>query len=425
VPRHHHGNRQPATGNRQPATGNRQPATGNRQPATGNRQRATGNGQPATGNRQPATGNRQPATATGNHDPGTALARLTAVKSYFAILKQTVTEFGQDKVPRLGAALAYYTIFSLAPLLLIVIAIAGMAFGKSEAQHQIVQQLHSVMGPTAAKAIEEMLSNAAKPKSGAIATIIGIVTLIMGASGVFGQLKDALNTIWDVEPKKDRGILGMIKDRFLSMGMVFGIGFLLLVALVIDTVITAVLPAGWQVLQLIVSFIVVTVLFAAMFRILPDLKIEWRDVWLGAGFTSLLFVVGKFALGAYLGRSAVGSAYGAAGSLVVLLLWVYYSAQILLFGAEFTQVYARERGSLKEAAERGAGSQPAEKRPAESRPHVDSHPAVVYRTVPAASGGGGAAKMAVGGVAGLFLGALVGGVTAAVVVVKSVKKFFS
>jgi membrane protein len=287
------------------------------------------------------------------------------MKKYFALLKQTVSEFSSDKVPRLGAALAYYTIFSLAPLLLIAIAIAGLAFGAEAAQGKIFAQLRGVLGPTAAAGMQEMVKAAAKPKQGAMATVVGIVTLIFGASGVFGQLKDALNTIWDVKPKKARGILGLIKDRFLSAAMVFGIGFLLLVALIIDTAIAAAgsyahghLPGGeafWQALQLIVSLGVVTVLFAAIFRFLPDLKIEWRDVWLGAVFTAVLFVIGKFALGLYLGKSAVGSSYGAAGSLVVILLWVYYSAQILLFGAEFTQVYTNSKKGNVAAAAPAAG----------------------------------------------------------------------
>jgi membrane protein len=268
------------------------------------------------------------------------------MKKYIALFRQTITEFTADKVPRLGAALAYYTIFSLAPLLLVAIAIAGLAFGDEAARNQVFTQLRGVLGPLAAKAVQEMVENAAKPASGVMATIIGIVTLIFGASGVFGQLKDALNTIWDVKAKKTTGILGFIKQRFLSTAMVFGMGFLLLVSLVIDAAIAAIVPQGaaiWEALQLIVLLGVVTMLFAAIFRFLPDLKIEWRDVWLGAFLTALMFVIGKFALGLYLGRSAVASTYGAAGSLVVLLLWVYYSAQILLFGAEFTQVYANSK----------------------------------------------------------------------------------
>jgi membrane protein len=348
-------------------------------------------------------------------------------------LKQTLAEFSGDKVPRLGAALAYYTIFSIAPLLLIAISIAGIVRGKDAAQGELFGQLRGVLGPTAAEAVQGMVKNAAKPKAGIFATIAGIVTLVLGASGVFGQLKDALNTIWDVPPKKAAGVMGMLKDRFLSVAMVFGIAFLLLVSMIFDAVIATMgkfasghLPGGeavWQAIQLGVSYVVVTVLFAMMFRFLPDLKIEWRDVWLGAGFTSLLFVVGKFGLGIYLGKAAVGSSFGAAGSLVILLLWVYYSAQILLFGAEFTQVYARSHGSLKEQADAKAKADADEQKRKVPERQVIASPQVVYRT--AGASGGGAGKVAAGGVAGLFLGTLVGGIAATMVVMKSVKRLFS
>lgn len=343
------------------------------------------------------------------------------MNKYLALFKQTFTEFSSDKVPRLGAALAYYTIFSLAPLLLIVIAIAGIVFGHDAAQGKIFGQLEGVLGPTTAAAMQEMVKNAAKPKSGSIATIVGVVTLILGASGVFGQLKDALNTIWDVKPKEGGGIMALLRDRFLSFAMVFGVGFLLLVSLVIDTAIAAMgkyagshLPGGealWHIVELVFSFCVVTVLMAGIFRVLPDLKIEWRDVWLGAALTSALIVLGKFALGIYFARSAVGSSFGAAGSLVIVLLWVYYSAQILLFGAEFTQVYARAHGSLKEKAK---PTKPADVTPV---------PVTIYKTAPAKRGGMG--KAVVGGVAGLLIGALIGLVSATIVVMKSVKRLFT
>jgi len=334
---------------------------------------------------------------------------------YFGLLKQTISEFGNDKAPRLGAALAYYTIFSLAPLLLIVIAISGLAFGHDAAQNKIFEQLRGVLGPQAAVSVQDMVKNAAKPKSGTVATIIGIVTLIFGASGVFGQLKDALNTIWDVEPREGGGILTLVKDRFLSFAMVLGVGFLLLVSLLIDTAITAIgtyagshLPGGevlWHTAELIFSFCVITVLMAMIFRLLPDLKIEWRDVWLGAAITSLLFVLGKFALGIYFAKSAVGSSFGAAGSLVIVLLWVYYSAQILLFGAEFTQVYARAHGSLKDAKQVEA-------------PQPAPIPVVVLKP----SAAGGAAKLLTGGAAGLIIGLIAGLASAIVVFVKLAKK---
>jgi len=342
------------------------------------------------------------------------------MKRYYLLFKQAFTEFGEDKAQRLGAALAYYTIFSLAPLLLIAIAIAGMVFGREAAQGQIFGQLHGVLGPQAAQAVQEMVKGAAKPKTGTWATVIGVVTLLFGAAGVFGQLKDAMNTIWNVEPKKKGGIMTMIKDRFLSFAMVFGVGFLLLVSLVLDAAVAAAgkfvgdrLPGGealWQGVQLVVSLAVITLLFALIFRFLPDIHPTWRDVWFGAIFTGVLFVLGKFALGLYLGKSAVGSSYGAAGSLVVLLLWVYYSAQILFFGAEFTQVYARKHGSMAQAAEKS----PEPERPAPT-------PVVIIPPAPA----GGAMKLAAGGAVGLFLGTLLGGFGAVLMVFKSLKKLFT
>ncbi len=337
------------------------------------------------------------------------------MKRTFAVFRQTIQEFTSDKVPRLGAALAYYTIFSIAPLLLIAISVAGLAFGREAASGQIYAQLRGVLGPQSAEMIQKMVEAAAKPKSGTIATIVGIITLLLGAAGVVGQLKDALNTIWDVKPQK-MNVKKTILEYVMNWAMVLGIGFLLLVSLVLDSAIAAAgkfagnhLPGGealWQILQVVVSLGVITVLFAAIFRFLPDLKIEWREVWLGAVFTSILFVIGKFALGLYLGKSAVGSSYGAAGSLVLVLLWVYYAAQIVLFGAEFTQVHAR---FSREPAK--TGEAPAVR------------PAVAYpplRPAPAKSGGGW--KLAIGGIAGIVIGAIVGGVGATVMVVKSIRK---
>jgi membrane protein len=348
------------------------------------------------------------------------------MQKYFSLFKQTFTEFGQDKAPRLGAALAYYTIFSLGPILLIAIAVAGMVWGQEAAQGQVSAQLDKVFGRNAAEAVETMIAGAAKEKKGIIATVIGIAMLLFGASGVFGQLKDALNTIWNVEPKKSAGIMGFVKDRFLSMAMVLGVGFLLLVTLVFDALISAMgdyvaRNAGgvaiMQGIQLVVSFGLVTVLFALIFQYLPDVDIKWRDVWFGAAFTSLLFVIGKFALGLYLGKAAVGSNFGAAGSLVVLLIWVYYSAQILFFGAEFTQVYARSQGSRKgdtsKAKARATG------------PRVEDRPKEPAREPSRPRKRGGAGKLAAGGVAGLILGVVVGGMTAMIVAMKAVKKLLT
>jgi membrane protein len=365
------------------------------------------------------------------------------MKKYIGVFKQTFQEFGQDKVPRLGAALAYYTIFSIGPLLLICVAMAGIFLGDEAARGQVSGELGKVFGSKMAESLETMIQAAHKPKSGTIATIIGIVTLFMGASGVFGQLKDALNTIWNVEKKKAAGIMGFVKERFLSMAMVLGIGFLLLISLVLDAVVAAMGPylarlvggeAVAHIIQIAVAFVVSTVLFAAIFRILPDLKIAWHDVWFGAVFTSILFVAGKWGLGLYLGKAAVGSAYGAAGSLVILLIWVYWSAQILLLGAEFTQVYARTFGSLKgdssKQEARAQADKPEDRKKAETtadgtpvpaRPAVPI-PAYAKAPKPAKSGGGGLGKVAAGGAAGLVLGTIVGGITAVVVAVKSVKK---
>jgi len=353
---------------------------------------------------------------------------------FFEVAKQTFQEFGEDKAPRLGAALAYYTVFSIGPLLLIAVAMAGIFLGPEAARGQISGELGKVFGPRMAEALEQMIQAAAKPKSGTLATIIGVVTLLFGASGVFGQLKDALNTIWNVETTKASGVKGFVRKRFLSMAMVLAIGFLLLISLAFDAVISAMGPwlgrlvggeAIVHLIQLAISFGISTVLFAAIFRLLPDLKIAWRDVWLGAVLTSVLFVVGKWALGLYLGKAAVGSAYGAAGSLVILLIWVYWSAQILFLGAEFTQVYARMYGSLKgdtSKREARAQAQRPENRPRESE---------VHQAVPVRAGAplpmqarpkGGAVKLAAGGAAGMVLGVIVGGLSAFVVLLKLVRK---
>jgi len=349
---------------------------------------------------------------------------------YLTLFKETFKEFGEDKAPRLGAALAYYTIFSIGPLLLIAVAMAGIFFGQEAAQGQISGELGKIFGAQMAKSLEEMIQAAAKPKSGMVATIVGVITLMLGASGVFGQLKDALNTIWNVEPKKAGGIMGFVKQRFLSMAMVLGIGFLLLITLVFDTVIAAMGPwlermmggeALLQTVQLVLSFAIAVVLFAAIFRILPDLKIAWRDVWFGAVFTAVLFVLGKFGLGLYLGKAAVGSAYGAAGSLVILLVWVYWSAQILFLGAEFTQVYARTFGSLQgDTSKRDARAQA--KKPEDRRRESGAREGVA--TYAKSKSSGGLVKVAAGGVAGLLFGALLGGVTAFGLMLKTLRKVF-
>lgn len=356
---------------------------------------------------------------------------------YFQVFKETFTEFSEDKVPRLGAALAYYTIFSIGPLLLIAISMAGIFLGQEAAQGQVSAELGKLFGPEMSRSLEQMIQAAAKPKSGTIATIVGVFTLLLGASGVFGQLKDALNTIWNVETKKASGIKGFVKGRFLSVAMVFGIGFLLLVTLVFDAAISAMGPMLERILgteallhavQLLLSTGIAVVLFAAIFRILPDLKIAWRDVWFGAIFTAVLFALGKWGLGLYLGKAAVGSAYGAAGSLVILLIWVYWSAQILFFGAEFTQVYARTFGSLQgdtSKKEARAKAKKPEDRPKVAEPVPGRSPVPVPMPGYAKQrSGGGLIKIAAGGVAGLLFGAILGGVSTFGLVFKTLRKVF-
>ena len=277
------------------------------------------------------------------------------VRETWDILKQTATEWSEDKAPQLGASLAFYSILSLAPLLVIALAIAGAIFGEEAARGEIVAQFQGLVGKEGAEAAEEMITHAKRPEAGIIATVLGTITLLFGASGVFGQLQDALNTVWDVKPKPGRGLWGYLRARFLSFSMVLGTGFLLLVSLVLSATlagigktISGMLPemqALWMVINFVVSFAVIAGLFALIFKYVPDVRIAWKDVVVGAILTALLFTIGKFALGLYLGRQGLGSAYGAAGSLVVLVVWVYYSAQILLFGAELTQVYARRYGS--------------------------------------------------------------------------------
>lgn len=270
------------------------------------------------------------------------------------LLKDTFTAWSEDKASRLGAAVAYYTVFSLAPLLVIVIAVAGLAFGERAVRGEIIGQIQGTVGHGDAQLIQSMVASAHKPSTGIIAAVLGVATLLLGATGLFGELQDALNTIWKVAPKQ-RGILTQVRARLVSFGMVIGIAFVLLVSLVISAGVSAVgqfiggvLPVPEIVLQVInfaISFGIVILLFAMMYKVLPDVEIAWRDVWIGAAVTSLLFTVGKLLIGLYLGHSGVASTYGAAGSLVMLLLWVYYSAQILFFGAEFTHVYTSRFGS--------------------------------------------------------------------------------
>jgi len=277
------------------------------------------------------------------------------LRDAWELTKETMTEWDQDKVSRLAAALAYYTAFSLAPLLVISIGLAGIVLGEEAAQGQIVTQLQDLIGIQGARLIEEMIAASRRPAESIPATVAGFAVLIFGATGVFGQLQDALDTIWEVQPRPGRGWRGIVRDRFLSFTMVLGCGFLLLVSLVMSAGLSAVgeylsgylpLPeAVLQVFNLVVSLAIVTLLFALIFKVVPDAKVAWRDVWIGAGITAVLFSLGKLAIGLYLGRSTVASTFGAAASLAILLIWIYFSAQILFIGAEFTHVYAKRFGS--------------------------------------------------------------------------------
>ena len=277
------------------------------------------------------------------------------VKSIFRLLKEAFQGWQKDKVSILAAALAYYTVFSIAPLLVIAIAIAGAVFGEEAARGEIVAQIDYLVGQQGAEAIETAIANANQPKLSSVASIISIVVLFVGASGVFAQLQTALNTVWNVEAKPNAGIWEFIRKRLLSFGMVLSIGFLLLVSLMISTALAAISNLDislfsdfallWRILNFVISFSLITLLFALIYKYLPDVRIRWKDVWVGATITALLFIFGKYLIGLYLGKSSLGSAYGAAGSLIVFLAWVFYSAQILLFGAELTQVYTRRYGS--------------------------------------------------------------------------------
>ena len=277
------------------------------------------------------------------------------LRTGYELVRDAASAWSEDKAPRLGAALAYYSVFSLAPLLVIAIAIAGFVFGTAAAERQVVTTLDGLVGPTGARAIHQLLENANQPGQGLMATIFGVGTLLLGASGLFGQLKDALNTVWGVAPKPGTSLWGTVRERFFSITLVLGTGFLLLVSLVLSALISAaaayfshLLPGNeglWQAVNQGVAFTATAGIFALMFHYLPDAEVAWRDVWVGALITAGLFTVGKYALGVYLGNSSVTSPFGAAGSLVIVLLWVYYSAQIMLFGAELTKVYANRCGS--------------------------------------------------------------------------------
>lgn len=300
------------------------------------------------------------------------------VPSTIRMLGTAISAWLADGAPRLGASLAYYTLFSLAPILLVVIAIAGFAFGEESVRGQIVAELDQLVGPEGAKAVQTLLQGARRESGGALATVLGTVTFLLAATGAFLELQYALNRVWRVQPKPGLSVRAILLDRLRSFGIVVGIGFLLLVSLAVSAALAALgdvlgrapgLPAIWMAVNAALGFAVVAVLFALLFKYLPDVELRWRDVWLGGAVTALLFTAGKQLIGLYLGKSATASSYGTAGSVVVLMLWVYYTSQVVLLGAEFTRVFTRRNRSRpqpQEFAERATKPDPGA-RPGDGR----------------------------------------------------------
>ena len=289
-------------------------------------------------------------------------------RQFQAVLSDSLDGWSRHKAPRLGASLAFYTLLSLTPLLLVAVAIVGLVFGRTAAEQDIVHQVQTLVGAQGAKATQALLDGSQNTTHGIVATVVGVLTLLFGASGVMLELRDALNTIWEVPTPALVGVknkvTGYVKERLFSFAMVLSIGFLLVVSLVVSTWIAAlgaisssVLPAHevWlHAVNTLVSFIVITGLFAAIYKVIPDVKLQWRDVLLGGAFTSLLFTLGKLVLGLYLGKASIASSYGAFASIVVLVIWVYYSGQIFFLGAEFTRAFANRYGS-RPSLHRGSG----------------------------------------------------------------------
>jgi len=272
-------------------------------------------------------------------------------------LGEIVAEWQADDAVSMGAALAYYAIFSMAPLLILVIAIAGLVLGQKAAEGELVGQIGGMVGQAGAQTIQEMIARVSSPKAGVVASVVSVVTITLGATGVFGQLQHALNRIWGAQPPKRSGLMAQVRKRAVAFGMILGIGFLLLASLALSAALAAVhgllaehlpvLARTLPTLNFLLSFALITALFALVYKVLPEVDMRWRDIWPGAAVTALLFTIGKTLIGLYLGRAGATSMYGAAGSFVLLLLWVYYSSQILFIGAEFTEVYSRRYGSRR------------------------------------------------------------------------------
>ena len=279
------------------------------------------------------------------------------VDDLWGVIKTAVSGWIDDYAQSMGAALAYYTIFSMAPLLLIVISIAGLVFGDDAARGEIFSQLEGMLGASGALAVQGLLESVRKPSESVTATVFGVVLLLIGATSVFGELQDALDRIWRAPVRAGQsGWWRLVQARLLSFGMILGIGFLLIVSLVASAALAALqkwwgpVVSDWvaaSIIEVVLSFLVTTVAFAMIYKIVPRVRIHWKDVWIGAATTSLLFTVGKLLIGVYIGRSGIASGFGAAASLVVVLVWVYYSAQIFLLGAEFTRAYAHKFGSRR------------------------------------------------------------------------------
>jgi membrane protein len=286
---------------------------------------------------------------------------LLSWRAWLALLRETVQEWQKDNCLRLGAALSFYTLLSLAPLLVVTIALVALVFGERMAHGEVMGRVEALLGADTARTVREMVERASEPRSGVLATLIGLAMSALGASGLFGQLQQALNDIWDVRVETRGGLRGMLRKRASSFSMLLLIGFLLMVSLGAGAALTALseriadlfpgAAAASRGADVLISLLVTSGLFALLFKVLPDLAIHWSDVAVGAVFTAVLFSVGRLGIAYYLGRSTGTSVYGAAGSLVALLMWVYYSSQLLFFGAEFTQVYARRYGSLRTATE--------------------------------------------------------------------------
>jgi membrane protein len=295
----------------------------------------------------------RPAPRAADLAPG--IARLTPGTLWW-VLRHAVIGWWNDNVPRLGASLAYYTLFALAPILVIAIGVAGLVFGPEAVRGEVVGQIRDLVGEQGAAAVQSMLEGAGKPAAGVLATVIGLITAFLGATGAFIELQTALNAIWRVQPRPGVSVMAFLQQRLISFGLVIGVGFLLLVSLLVSALLAAfnrylgarfpALAVVWEATNVIVSLGVVTLLFAMVYKILPDVRLGWRDVWVGALVTAGFFSIGKQIIGLYLGTSSLASSYGAAGSVVVLLVWVYYSSQIVLLGAEFTRFYVeRTRGA--------------------------------------------------------------------------------